>query len=53
MNVMVELQDGTVYPIEDVEILGHTPLVVAFIDKVKRSTLILRVRRFFTQKDPQ
>lgn len=50
MQVMVELQDGTVHSFEELEILGYNPLVIAFMHKERDAKATIgRVRRFFTR----
>lgn len=50
MQVMVELHNGTVHSFEELEILGHNPLVIAFMHKEddEQATIGI-VRRFFTR----
>lgn len=53
MQVMVELQDGTVRPIEELEVIWYNPLVVVLHNGEDRKAMIAKVHRFFTQKDKQ
>jgi hypothetical protein len=53
MQVMVELQDGTVHSFEELEVLGYNPLVIAFTDETDYQAIIGKVRRFFTWRKEQ
>lgn len=47
MQVMVELQDGITYPLEEFSIIGYDPLVIILIDKSGYRATVRKARRFF------